>query len=171
MQMREKQIIEVTDEIRSLLFQRDSFLSNNQQVPAELEAKIKDKLSFTGDTIDQCVSFIRMAESQIEWLQKEIDFIKTQQDRYSRAIDAIKETAKMIMEREGVLKMEGSMGHSISLRKSEALEITDLGKIPDKFKRQKISIEPDKVAIKALIKETGPIDGARIVENKWIKVD
>jgi hypothetical protein len=171
MQIKEKQIIELTDEIRSLLFQRDNFLQMNQPVPEDLEKKINSKLHFTGDTIDQCVSFIKMSESQIEWLQKEIDFIKLQQDKYQRAIDSVKDAAKMIMEREGILKMEGSLGHSLSIRRSEVVEITDMSKIPDRLKRQKISIEPDKVAIKALIKEQGQVDGARISESKWIKVD
>lgn len=51
----------------------------------------------------------------------------------------------------------------LSKRKSESVEIT--GSVPVEFQRQKITIEPDKIAIKEALKSGKTIEGAYIKDN------
>lgn len=58
---------------------------------------------------------------------------------------------------------------AISYRKSESVNVSDIGKIPDEYLKRK-DPEPDKTAIKAAIKSGQIIDGAEIVVNQNIQI-
>ncbi len=163
--MQEKTLIQITDEIRDMMFQRQAYIDQNQKVPTEIEERLRELMTFEGEKIDRCVSFVKMAEHQIEWLDSEIEHLQNQKKKYTDSIERLKDIAKHVMEENGILKMEGQKGHSFSLRKSESVEVTNLDQIPDQYLRKKISIEPDKAAIKALIKEGEQIPGASIKTN------
>lgn len=51
---------------------------------------------------------------------------------------------------------------AISFRRSESVEIADGANIPDEYIRVKTTIEPDKTAIKAALKDGVEIDGCQI---------
>lgn len=58
---------------------------------------------------------------------------------------------------------------AISYRKSESVNVSDIGKIPEEYLKYK-DPEPDKTAIKAAIKSGQIIDGAEIVVNQNIQI-
>lgn len=58
---------------------------------------------------------------------------------------------------------------AISFRKSESVNVSDIGKIPEEYLKHK-DPEPDKTAIKAAIKMGKIIDGAEIVVNQNIQI-
>ena len=163
--MQEKTLIQITDEIRDMMFHRQSYIDNKIPVPVEVETRLNELMDFSGEKIDRCVSFMKMAEHQINWLDSEIEHLQKQKQKYTDSIERLKDIAKYAMESNGVLKMEGQKGHSFSLRKSESVEVTELSKLPASLVRQKVSIEPDKAAIKAVIKSGEKIEGAHIKEN------
>jgi hypothetical protein len=168
--MNDKTLIQITDELRELMFRRQEMIDLGQEVDRDLEAKLNDLVRMESKKIDACVSFIRMAENQMSWLDAEIEHLKKQKQKYENSIDRVKEIAKFVMESNGITKMEGEKGHAFTLRKSESVLITDMSKIPEKLMRTKISQEPDKNAIKALIKCGDRIEGAVLVENYSVVV-
>ena len=58
---------------------------------------------------------------------------------------------------------------AISYRKSESVNVSDIGKIPEEYLKHK-DPEPDKTAIKAAIKSGQTIDGAEIIVNQNIQI-
>lgn len=163
--MQEKTLMELTDEIKEMMFARQYYVDQNLEVPKEVEERINDLMRFEGEKIDRCISFVKMSENQINWLDSEIEHLQKQKKKYTDAIDRMKDIAKLVMEQNGILKMEGKKGHSFSLRKSESVEVTELSKLPESLIRQKISVEPDKALIKAVIKSGEKVEGAHIREN------
>jgi len=53
----------------------------------------------------------------------------------------------------------------IGWRKSKAVEVDDGAELPDRFRREKVTIEPDKVALKAALERGETFSFARLVER------
>lgn len=156
-------ILDAIDQIKHLLYQRQSFLQLNQEVPVELEERITSLIA--GGEVDRFVSFIKSSEKQIEWLDEEIAHLNLQKKKLDDMIFTIKNLARVFMEKNDIKKIEGERGHSFNLRKNESVHVNDLSKLPSKFVRQKVIIEPDKNAIKAMIRSGEAVEGAEIMEN------
>ena len=58
----------------------------------------------------------------------------------------------------------------LSFRASEAVEITDQNEIPKDFLVEKVTVAPDKAAIKAAIKNGIYIPGAEIVRKENLQI-
>ena len=54
---------------------------------------------------------------------------------------------------------------AVSFRKSETVEVNDIAHIPAELMRVKTTYEPDKMTIKALLKDGKEIEGCRLVEK------
>ena len=59
---------------------------------------------------------------------------------------------------------------AISFRKSEKVEVEDVALIPAELLKVKTTVEADKTAIKAAIKEGREINGCYLVENQNIQI-
>jgi hypothetical protein len=58
----------------------------------------------------------------------------------------------------------------INFRKSESVEIDNLALLDAKFLNEKVTITPDKMAIKEAIKNGEDVNGARLVINNNIQI-
>lgn len=54
---------------------------------------------------------------------------------------------------------------AVSFRKSEKVEVDDVDSLPAELKTQKVTFDPDKKAIKALLKEGKEVSGCRLIES------
>lgn len=54
---------------------------------------------------------------------------------------------------------------AVSFRKSEKVEVDDVDSLPDELKTAKTTFDPDKKAIKALLKEGKEVSGCRLIES------
>lgn len=59
---------------------------------------------------------------------------------------------------------------AVSFRKSEAVQVDDISRIPAEWLRVKTTYEPDKTAIKAAIKSGREINGCTLVENTSVQI-
>ena len=133
----------------------------------ENQLVIKDRLNALGHKVDSYIGFNNFCKSQIDMFENEIAHLKKQISNYERLQDHLKYKAEQALIALNTDQIKSDNGHKIAFRKSESVEITDTQALPDQFTRKKISIEPDKVAIKEALK-TGPVPGAQIKENKSI---
>lgn len=58
----------------------------------------------------------------------------------------------------------------LSYRKSETVNVLDIGKLPKKFIKEKVEISADKTLIKKCIKDGKLVDGAELVTNVNMQV-
>ena len=54
---------------------------------------------------------------------------------------------------------------AVSFRRSEQVEIVDLEAVPKELVTETVEIKPDKMAIKALLKDGQTVNGCQLVEN------
>jgi hypothetical protein len=59
---------------------------------------------------------------------------------------------------------------AVSFRRSETVEVADMALIPAELLRVKTEVEPNKAAIKALLKEGREVVGCRLVENQNVQI-
>lgn len=59
---------------------------------------------------------------------------------------------------------------AVSFRKSETVEVEDVSLIPADLLRVKTTVEPNKTAIKALLKDGQGVIGCRLVENQNVQI-
>lgn len=59
---------------------------------------------------------------------------------------------------------------AVSFRRSETVEIADVALLPGELLRVKTEVEPNRTAIKALLKEGQDVIGCCLVENKNIQI-
>ena len=59
---------------------------------------------------------------------------------------------------------------SVSFRRSEAVQVDDVNKVPVEWLRTKTTVEPDKTAIKAALKDGQEITGCKLVENTSVQI-
>lgn len=59
---------------------------------------------------------------------------------------------------------------AVSFRKSETVEVSDVALLPAELLRVKTTIEPNKTAIKALLKDKKDVVGCCLVENQNIQI-
>lgn len=59
---------------------------------------------------------------------------------------------------------------AVSFRRSEAVQVDDVNHIPAELLRMKTTVEPDKTAIKAALKDGQAINGCKLVENVSVQI-
>ncbi len=64
----------------------------------------------------------------------------------------------------------GTIKVNISYRKSASVEVLDVDKLPDEFKKSVTTISADKTEIGKALKSGKEIDGAKMVENNNIQI-
>jgi hypothetical protein len=114
-------------------------------------------------------SVIRKLESETSVIKNEIDRLQAIRKAKEAHTEKLKSTLENAMVLYGISKIESPL-NVLSLRKSEAIEITDEGAIPKEYIKEKITTAPDKVAIKQAIKSGEEVKGATLVINQNLQI-
>jgi hypothetical protein len=85
-------------------------------------------------------------------------------DSKDKSIHRLKEAVRVAMIESHIEKIESPL-FKLSLRRSEAVEVDEVGFLPSEFIVEKTTLSADKVAIKKAIKDGKNVTGARIIEN------
>lgn len=122
-----------------------------------------DKLELDkAQKLNGCCAYVKHLRVEIEAVANEV--IKLQkrmskvQNQESRLLDYMRMCLPLNQDFKSTL-------HSVSWRKSEAVEITDASKIPVQYMRQKMSYEPDKETAKQDMKMGAVIPGMQLVNR------
>ena len=129
-----------------------------------------DGLDMLQDDFDQkaenIACYIKGLLADVEAMKTEEHALAGRRQTLCRKIDSMKDYLAQQMHVIGKTKLAMPRA-AISFRKSTRVEITDMDALPDAYKRQKITIEPDKTAIK---KAGTEIAGAKIIESQNIQI-
>lgn len=135
----ESDLIEIENQIKSLLIQNKDKVSNYCNYLDSME----NEVNFCKDKIKEVEKYVSRIENSKEWLLK---------------------LAKTVIELND-LPLEGNFGNKIYLRKSVSTEITvDPMQLPVEF--QKLEIKANVSEIRDALKSGLHIEGCRLVEKK-----
>lgn len=147
-------------------------LFEDGEIPEQAVNDTLESIGVNGKIEDYC-KVINQFNTDIDGIDKELDRLKRAKERKNKAIDRLKKALTDYLVATNTRKTEAGT-FAVSLRKSEAIEITDATKIPDKFIKTttKVTTAPDKTAIKNYLKEKegNIVDGAMLVVNENLKI-
>lgn len=128
----------------------------------ELTKDLKDKSA-------NVIAVVRNQELTIEALDTEIERLKAMKDSIEKKLDKFKCYIKSAMVVNGIEKIETPIGN-IKFTKSTAVEIYDEKLIDKKFIKIETKEKISKTDIKNALKAGEEVQGARLIENKNLKI-
>lgn len=165
-----KTLLEWTAEIFEIMEQLQSYHDRKEVPPQELQDALTNVMTAQAEKVDRCASFVKRAETDIEWLQKEKEQIDKLISRRKWAIDRMKQVAEVVMDAEGTRKLEGMKGHFFAKRQSKAVVIENIDLVPEKYCKLKTMAQADKAAIKSAIENGATVPGTKLITKDSITV-
>ena len=145
----------------------NSIIDNNGELSPELsqalainETELKEKAINYGYVI-------RTFEYENDIIDAEIKRLKALKQQKEKAIQKLKDAVSDAMNLYGIEKVE-SPALKLSFRKSESVEISE--NLDKRFMIEKVTLQPDKVAIKEAIKKGEQVEGAVLVINQNLQI-
>ena len=105
---------------------------------------------------------IKSFESEVDIIDEEIKRLNALKKARINAVDKLKNNISDAMQLFGILEVKAPT-FKMNFRKSESVEIYE--GLDKEFILEKVSYQPDKIAIKNAIKEGRTVNGASIVTN------
>lgn len=145
----------------------NTIIDNNGELSPELsqalainETELKEKAINYGYVI-------RSFEYENDIIDAEIKRLKALKEQKEKAIQKLKDAVSDAMNLYGIEKVE-SPALKLSFRKSESVEISE--NLDKRFMIEKVTLQPDKVAIKEAIKKGEQIEGAVLIINQNLQI-
>ena len=145
----------------------NTIIDNNGELSPELsqalainETELKEKAINYGYVI-------RSFEYENDIIDAEIKRLKALKEQKEKAIQKLKDAVSDAMNLYGIEKVE-SPALKLSFRKSESIEISE--NLDKRFMIEKVTFQPDKVAIKEAIKKGEQVEGAVLVINQNLQI-
>jgi hypothetical protein len=105
---------------------------------------------------------IKNFESEVDIIEEEIKRLNALKKARINAVDKLKNNISDAMQLFGILEVKAPT-FKMNFRKSESVEIFE--GLDNEFITEKVSYQPDKIAIKNAIKEGRTVNGAALVTN------
>ena len=139
-------------------------LLENEELTEELEQRLLISQNEVQSKGCFLAPIILNNEVTIEAIDNQIKRLKELKEKKERSINRTKYFLKNAMVSNGINKIESHL-FTLSLRRSESVEVDIVEALPSQFINIKNVVTADKVAIKEAIKRGENITGARIIEN------
>lgn len=118
--------------------------------------------------VDNTVRFVQESRGKADMVDNEIKRLSALKAFYNNRADRLEAGMTRAMEVWGVERIETGFT-KVYFRSTPSVKITDEGKIPAHFFKEKITLTPDKVQLREALKH-GKVEGAEIVINKSIQI-
>lgn len=138
-----------------------AMLAEGELTPELEDALIINEQNFTEKAINYGY-VIKTFESETDILENEIKRLNALKTARNKAINKLKDTISDAMQLYNINEVNAPT-FVMNFRKSESIEVSDL--LDPKYINEKISYQPDKIAIKKAIKEGKEVRGAVILTN------
>ena len=143
-------------------------LLDNDEATAE---ELADTLDGINDAIEVKVDNIcrvrKYLEGKVEVYKAEAKRLTALAKQAENNADSMKNYLDEQLKRMNIKKMDTEL-FKLSYRKSDSVNVIDLDAVPDEYKR--ITIAPDKTAIKKAIKDGETVNGAELVVNQNLQI-
>lgn len=113
------------------------------------------------------IGYIKNSESLLEAMKTEEKRLSDMRKQGKKKLDKFYQYVKENMERLGLVEIPTELGKLKITKNPMSIEIENEDEIPSEFKKEVITTQIDKTAIKNHFKDTGElVPGIRIIDNK-----
>jgi DNA repair ATPase RecN len=145
----------------------NQLIDNGGELTPELETAMAITQEELQHKAHSCVVAIRALEHDVDACANEIKRLQAIKKARENAAERLRKSIETAMTTFDINRIEFATT-VISLRKSEAVQISDESTLPEQYLRWKS--EPDKTKIKAALKSGEDVIGAQIVENVNLQI-
>jgi len=159
-------LYELTTELKSFYEQ----IENGEEFTEEMEkALVLTEQNLQTKAIDYGY-VIKSLDAEMEMFDNEIKRLQERRKQLAKTQDMLKDRLTGAMQEFGITEMKGKT-IKLSFRKSESVDVYNVDALPEEFKRTKVTVEPDKIAIKEALKNGEVVEGATLLikDNLQIK--
>lgn len=154
---------QIQNEIAAMLSIPDEELDDVQR--KALDAYLDELATAEASKVDGFGQFIRLQSALAEACAEEAKRLASKAKTAKARIAFLKTKYTASMQGAGIKKIAGN-AYTISIRETEAVAVTALVEtLPDIYQRKKVTIEPDKIAIKNALKSGVAIPGCTLGMN------
>ncbi len=144
-----------------------------EETEGELTTEMETALAINQNELqEKAINYayaIKSMEDDVTTINEEIKRLQAIKTAKNNAVDRMKDSVKNAMQLYGIEKLT-SPTLTLSLRKSESVEVDLVEGLSNDFKITKTTVTADKVAIKQAIKQGENITGARLVEKLNLQI-
>ena len=137
----------------------------------ELTPELEQALIITQENLqEKAINYgyvIKNFESELDIIEEEIKRLNALKKARQNAVDKLKNNISDAMQLFGILEVKAPT-FKMNFRKSESVEIFE--GLDQEFITEKVSYQPDKIAIKNAIKEGRTVNGAALVTNLNLQI-
>jgi hypothetical protein len=137
----------------------------------ELTPELEQALIITQENLqEKAINYgyvIKNFESEVDIIETEIKRLNALKKARINAVDKLKTNISNAMQLFGILEVKAPT-FKMNFRKSESVEIYE--GLSNEYITEKISYQPDKIAIKNAIKEGKTVNGAGIIINYNLQI-
>ena len=137
----------------------------------ELTPELEQALIITQENLqEKAINYgyvIKNFESEVDIIEEEIKRLNALKKARQNAVDKLKNNISDAMQLFGILEVKAPT-FKMNFRKSESIEIFE--GLDQEFITEKVSYQPDKIAIKNAIKEGRTVNGAALVTNLNLQI-
>lgn len=144
-------------------------LTLNEEQQAELDAYLEMLGTQEAEKVDGFAQFLRMSEAQQAALKAEADRLAKRAKSLENTRNYLKMRYLQVMEDHGLKKVSGST-YTLSRRATKCVQIINEKDIPDELWREKVTREPAKQDIIALLKSGQEVPGCQLAESVSLQV-
>ena len=152
-------------EISNAMQKVSSLIEDEKELTAYLDGlkmQVKEKA-------ENIFYFMANKKANVEAIDNEIKRLQELKKKYTNTTKSLENYLSYNLQKNNIEKLETNVA-VFSFRKSESVEIKNLDEIPAGYKKEKISISADKIAIKKAIKSGEEIKGVEILEHKNLQI-
>lgn len=164
------EISNIIDQLLESDYQAKEELENSDTGETDTMENILDKLEMDfKEKVDNIACYIKNLNADIEALKQEEKNLEERRKVKENKVESLKNYLSMNLLMAGYQKFETSRC-ALSFRKSKQIEISDNASIPEEYTTTKVSITPDKKALKEALESGEIIDGVSLVEKSNIQI-
>lgn len=112
---------------------------------------------------------IRSIDNDINIIDNEMMRLKALKEARIKAQEKLESNIQAAMELYGINKIESTL-INLYFRKSESVEVDNMAQLDKKFIVEKLTLSPDKKAIKEAVKSGEEVKGARLITNNNLQI-
>ena len=159
---------EIQHEIASLLEVSESGMTPEQL--AVMDEYLDELATAEASKVDAFAGFARAELARMEFYKDEAKRLSAKAKAAENRIGYLKSRYTEIMQANGLTKVNGN-AYTLSLRSSEVVSVTALiDQLPAVFVREKVTKEPNKVAIKEALQAGEVIPGCELTTSTTLQI-
>lgn len=163
-------LYEINAQIEAIL---DRLFTEVDEETGEVKPEILEELNQMQEErvskLEAIGCFIKNLESDAKAIKEEIAVLKDRMEAKQKKADRLREYVANDILSNDEKKIE-TPRICFSFRTSEQVSITDEAKIPKEYLTEKVSIAPDKTAIKKAIKEGQIVEGCELIQKQNLQI-